>query len=189
MRSTLHTQSPKALLEHVRAHPVARPSSPAFHIPFLAKLASEASPSMIAIVLLLAAAETLVLISPQLIPAWCALGAVISTVFVFVHEKHTSTNIRPGFLFLNALCTLFAGIALPRPVLTHWLGVADLATWYPESFVLVAALCGLTGFTTLHTIYLLLTGELPSVIRSLSANLLQRVFPSSFNPTDKKPLE
>ena len=144
--------------------------------------ADNISPAMIAMILLLAAAETLVLINPQLIPAWCALGAVIATVFVFVHEKHTTINIRPGFLFLNALCTLFAGIALPRPVLTHWMGFTDLETWYPESFVLVAAVSGLCGFTAMHTIYLTLTGELPSVIKSMTSGLIRRFFSPSPPP-------
>lgn len=138
-------------------------------------MAAKASPAMIALILMLATAETLVLMDPQRIPAWCALGAVIACVYVFVHEKNTTTTIRPGFLFLNALCTLFAGIALPRPILAHWFRVPNLQTWYPESFVLVAAVCGLCGFTIMHTIYLTLSGELPSVIREIMQKCIRWV--------------
>jgi len=144
--------------------------------------AKHCSPSMIALVLLFTVAQTLVLMDPQRIPGWCALGAVIATVYVFVHEKYTSTNIKPGFLFLNALCTLFAGIALPRPVLTHWFNFTNLGTWYPESFVIVAALCGICGFTIMHTIYLTITGELPNVIRSLTNGFIRKFFPADRPP-------
>jgi drug/metabolite transporter (DMT)-like permease len=130
---------------------------------------------MIALCLLLAAAETLILMDPQRIPGWCALGAVIATVYVFVHEKNTSTTIKPGFLFLNALCTLFAGIALPRPVLTHWFRVTNLETWYPETFVMVAAVCGICGFTIMHTLYLTVTGELPAVVRDLTTKFIRKI--------------
>lgn len=165
---SLQTQSPKALLDHVRSQGMNRHHSPSFSVPLLTALAAKVSPSMIALVLMLAAAETLILMDPQRIPGWCALGAVIACVFVFVHEKHTSTNVSPLFLFLNALCTLFAGIAMPRPILTNWLKITNLETWYPETFVMIAALCGICGFTILHTLYLTITGELPAVVRELA---------------------
>lgn len=145
---------------------------------FLTIAAKHCSPSMIALFFLFAVAEALVLMDPQRIPGWCALGAVIATVYVFVHEKYSKTDIKPGFLFLNALCTLFAGIALPRPVLTHWFKITNLETWYPETFVIVAALCGICGFTVLHTLYLLVTGELPNVVRSLGSSFIKRFFPA-----------
>lgn len=144
--------------------PLSRSSS------YVAKL----SPVMISSVALLAVSTGLVLTSPQRIPAWCALGAAIATVFtIYFARKNDKT---PMYLVVVALASMLLGVAAPRPTL-QYLGFTNLEAYYPEWYVLGGCACGIAGFTVIHGLYLGVTGQLPDAIRAFFQYFIDKFKP------------
>lgn len=131
---------------------------------------------MTASTLFLILANGLVITSPQRVPAWLLVGASVAAIFTLYYAKrHDKT---PMYLLINVMSALFLGMTGPRPFMQYAFGVSDFSLWYPETFMLMGTLFGLAGFTVMHTIHGIITGQLPAVIQ---------YFVDKFKPGPKPP--
>ena len=120
---------------------------------------------MAASTLFLILANGLVITAPQWIPAWLLVGASVAAIFTLYYAKrHDKT---PFYLLINVMASLFIGVTGPRPFLQYAFKIQDFADWYPETFMLLGTVFGLAGFTLIHTIHTIITGQLPAMIQSI----------------------
>lgn len=127
-------------------------------------------------ILLLSAATGMVMTNPQLIPAWCLLGAIFIAIFTIYQAREKGHN--AGRCAMVGLSSVLTGVALPRPIF-HYMGVIGLEYWPPEFFVLCGAGAGMVGWTLMNTGYSLVTNSLPGVV----TNTWNRVFGKTGQPS------
>lgn len=120
---------------------------------------------MTASTLFLCLANGLVLTAPQRIPAWLLVGASVAAIFTLYYAKRNDKT--PFYLLINVMSAIFLGVTGPRPFLQYAFNIQDFADWYPETFMLMGTVFGLAGFTVMHSIHTIITGQLPDFIQSL----------------------